>query len=101
MFEIKLPEPYKTNWDDLDKEDAKAKKKGVLKGRYITEPYADGQAVYKIVKVNKKTVKIEVVVGIGDDWAIPYWGAETSIERDYAEKKIAQRDAMTKIFGGK
>ncbi len=88
----------KDNQKELDKIDKEAKEKGTLLYRYISEPVADGQAVYQITKVNKNTVKIEVCTGLGDDWQIPYWGQEATIERDYAEQKIQGKDNLAKIF---
>lgn len=50
-----------------------------LLGRLLSHPYADGAAYYVVTKVNKKTVRIHVVFGLGDDWVLPAWGHETSI----------------------
>jgi len=91
-------EVIKKNWEKLEECDRIAKEKGELKGRYIAEPYADGNAIYQIVKVNKKTVCIRVCTGLGDDWTIPYWGAEATIDKEYAIKKVAQRDALKELF---
>ena len=63
-------------------------------GRYISEPYADGSAIYLIIKENKKTVRLKVVENIGDDWVIPHWGREVVIDKDYVITKIKQRDWM-------
>ena len=86
------------NLRKLQKEDQLAKKKGQLVGRYIQESYADGHAVYKIVKEFKNKVRIRVVTGIGDDWRIPYWGEEATIDKKYAVESIAHRDRVAKLF---
>ena len=92
----------KKKWDKNDKalvkEDRKAKEKGCLVGRYIQEPFADGYAFYKIVKENKKTVVIEVIKNLGDDWVIPYWGEKTTIDKRYAIMSVEWRDKAEKIF---
>ena len=65
-----------SNFKKLQKQDKMAKKVGKLVGRYIDEPWADGNAFYVIVKENKTSVRIRVVTGIGDDWIIlqpPNW----------------------------
>lgn len=91
-------ETMKENWKQLNDIDQKAKEKGELLYRYITEPIADGQAVYQIIRVNKRTVRIRVCTGLGDDWQIPYWGKETTIDKKYAVQKVAQRDVWAEIF---
>lgn len=94
-------EMIKKNWEALEECDRKAKARGELKGRYIAEPYADGKAVYQIIREDKKTVRIRVCTGLGDDWVLPYWGEETSIDKNYAIQRIAQRDALAELFGRK
>lgn len=95
-------EDFVKQWEEnqrkLDEKDAKAKAEGKLVGRFIQEPFADGYAIYEITKENKKTVRIRVVDGIGDDWRIPYWGDEATIEKSYALKSLAWRDKMNKLF---
>lgn len=93
-----LIKTWNDNFKQLALEDAKAKDLGLLVGRYIDEPIADGKAIYKIIKENKKTVRIKVVTGIGDDWTIPCWGKETTIDKDYAIRKLHSRDAIAKLF---
>lgn len=85
-------------WENLRSGDAEAKKSGRLVGRYIAEPFADGKAIYVIVKESKTRVRIRVVTGIGDDWRIPYWGDEASIDKGYALHNIAWRDNIDALF---
>ena len=85
----------------LREQDATAKAAGELLGRYIQESYADGYAFYEIIKVNKKSVRIQVVTGIGDDWVLPYWGVATSIPIAYAEQNIKRRDGLAALFARK
>lgn len=89
------------NWDQLEQIDLEAKERGELLWRYIQEPFADGYAIYQIVKVNKTTVRIQHCAGFGDDWVIPYWGAEATIDLDYAITKTQQRDNISELFGSK
>lgn len=89
------------NFKRLQEIDAKAAAEGTLLHRYISEPFADGRAFYQIVRVNKKTVRIRVCSGLGDDWVIPYWGPEATIDIEYAEQKVRGRDKMAQLFGSK
>lgn len=93
-----MTDEYDKNWEDLRRQDRIAKQAGILLGRYIQEPYADSHAVYVITHEYKHKVKIKVVTGIGDDWVIPYWGEETTIEKDYAESSIGFRDSLAEAF---
>ena len=65
------------------------------------EAYADGYAIYQIVRENKNTVRIKVCKDIGDDWVIPYWGEETTIDKSHAERNIGHRDWMDSLVKGK
>ncbi len=103
-----LPKDTRKWLEDMDKNfnlmieaDKAAAKKKQLVGRFVSQPFADGRAYYKIVKENKKTVKMEVVTGIGDDWVIPYWGETPTIDKDFALQHIQSREALDKIFGSK
>jgi len=98
------------NWEEMRKrmdanckkmqdKDVAAKVRGDIVGRYISHPFADGYAYYEIIRENKKTVRIEVVTGIGDDWVLPAWGEATSIKKDDAMDFLARRDMMAEIFG--
>lgn len=82
----------------LKKIDKEAKDKGDILYRYFTEPFADGEAIYQVIKVNKKTVRIRVCLGIGDEWVIPYLGEECSISKEYVESKINHRDTLDEMF---
>lgn len=75
---------WKNNWEEINKKNEGAKIKGNLLGRYMSEGYADGAAYYEIIVVKKQKVIIRVLTGIGDDWIIPYWGEETTIDKNYA-----------------
>jgi len=83
---------HEENWTKLQAADKQAKTCGSMVGRYIKEPFADGYAIYRIAKENKKSVRIEVVKGLGDDWVIPYWGKQAIIAKAYAQQKLDQRD---------
>jgi len=89
------------NWAQLAELDSRAKADNELVGRYITEPHADGCAVYQILTEKDRIVSIGIVTGIGDDWVIPYWGSSTTITKDYAKEKIRHRDAMAELFSKK
>lgn len=82
----------------LLKIDREAKEKGQLLWRFIKEPVADGCAFYQIIKVNKRTVHIEVCEGLGDDYYIPYWGDRATIELSYAAHNVSRRDQINAFF---
>ena len=46
----------------------------------------------------QKTVRIKLCTGIGDDWAVPYWGIETTIDKQYAVDKIRNRERLEEFF---
>ena len=84
-------------FEQLEKQDIVLRDNGILKGRFIAEYYATGYAYYKIIRVNKKTVRIRFI-NIGDGYSIPYWGYETSIDKDYVINSLAFRDKRDKIL---
>lgn len=86
---------FRDNFESLKRQDQKAKDAGKLVGRYIDESVADGAAYYVIVADGPSTVRIRLVTGVGDDYRIPYWGEETTIEKEYALRKIGWRDTYT------
>lgn len=87
---------YEQNWKRLQELDEEAQRRGLVVGRYITHSYADGQAVYQIVAENRKTIRIQVVRGLGDDWVLPAWGVDATIDKAYAEKEFRQREFWKK-----
>lgn len=94
-------ETIKKNEEQLYGIDREAKEKNQLVGRYIQEPYADGYAVYQVIRENKNTVRVRVCTGLGDDWVIPYWGEEYTINKEYAIQSIKSRDNIKRVFEGK
>lgn len=94
-----LTDKWQTNFQKLNEKDLALKKANKLVGRYIKEQFADGYAFYEITKETKTKVGIKVIVNIGDDWVIPYWGQETMIDKNYALNNISVRDSLDKIFG--
>ncbi len=94
----KILQEHEKKFQEVQKQDKLAKEEGNLVGRYIREPFADGFAFYEIIKEFKSKVKIRVITGVGDDWTIPYWGKETTIDKEYAAENIGRRDTLTKLF---
>jgi len=86
------------NYAQLERIDTEAKERGELLWRYIQEGYADGHAIYQIIRVNKTSVRIHHCFGFGDDWMIPYWGEEASVNIEYAETSVQSRDKMAAFF---
>jgi hypothetical protein len=106
--ELDLTKPYEVwnktiedNWELLTNSDSAAKNNRTLVGRYINHQYADGYAIYLIVKENKTTVRIEVCTGLGDDWVLPAWGAKATINKKDALRFINYRDGIDKLFSRK
>ena len=89
---------WRANFGKLRSCDEQAKNAGVLVGRYISHPFADGRAYYQIVKENRLKVTIKVCTGLGDDWELPAWGEECEINRSLAEEFIEQREGLERIF---
>ena len=88
------------NWATLKAQDARAKQTGTLVGRYLTEPVADGRAVYVVVAESRETATIKIVSGISD-YAHSYFGAGRVIDRSYVEKRIQGRDDMEQWMASK
>ena|ERR1035437_6161852 len=86
------------NWKLLEEQDEDCRAKGESVGRYIAHPIADGNAIYLITKENKRTVKIEVCQGLGDDWVVPAWGYSISINKDLAIEFLERRDGLAALF---
>lgn len=72
---------------------------GLEPGKLFYIGVADGQAYYEVVKVNKKTVRIEWRGYCGDRYtdAILEWGGSYPIET--IEKLVGRCDAIASIFG--
>ena len=88
----------KNNWNKLEAIDENAKNNNQLLYRYISHPYADGEAFYQIIKENKTTVRLRACTGLGDDWVLPAWGKECSISKSQAELFIKRRDGLKELF---
>ncbi len=97
----KVMKMYDENMERLEACDKKARDAGKIVGRYIQHPYADGHAVYQIVRENKHTVRIRVCTGLGDDWILPAWGEECTIDKATAMQFLSIRDNWVKFFGEK
>lgn len=78
--------------------DRQAKSEDTILHRYVSEQIADGYAYYQIIRVNKKSVRVRVCTGLGDDWQVPQWGAEATIPMAYAVENIRRRDGLEEIF---
>jgi len=91
------------NQEHLEECDRQARENDQIVGRHIAHPYADGQAIYQIIRDNKRSVRIRVCAGLGDDWVLPAWGAECTIDKEQALQFLDFMDSMrelsTKKFG--
>jgi hypothetical protein len=89
---------HEANFQKILNSDIKAKAENTLVGRYISHPFADGSAYYRIIKEGKSTVKIKVCTGIGDDWVLPAWGEICTISKKLALEFIRYREGLDAIF---
>jgi hypothetical protein len=83
---------------ELEAADRAAKAKGLIVGRYITHPYADSHATYRVVSVTKTKAKIAHFDDGGDAWVLPAWGKAAIIPLSKVEANLAQRDAWDRLF---
>lgn len=72
------------NMDILQAQDQEAIKNNTLVGRLVSIGVADGYAHYQVIKEYKKTVRIMVCQGLGDDWIDRRWGWGCSIPKEEA-----------------
>lgn len=93
-------EQMDANVKAMEAQDKEAKKNGTLVGRFVEHGYADGAAYYVIVRENKKSVRIHVVAGIGDDWVLPAWGIEFTLSKEQAIRIVTYRDSINELLGG-
>lgn len=94
---------YDKAYEDLCRERDLAKSLHVLVGRFFTEPVADGMVIYKVVKENKKTVRIRLQNGEDnvlnpDMYCVPYWGQEATVDKEYVVSKISMREHLDEMF---
>lgn len=87
---------HDAQWARLRAEDDAAMAAGTLYGRVLSHQYADGSAVYQVVKVNKRTVRAQVV-HIGDAWVLPAWGETPTLPHDADLRVGAQGGDKMKV----
>ena len=95
----KCGEQMDANWKLLEAEAREARDMGVLLGRYVTHPIADGNAIYQVVSESVRTVRIKVCYGLGDDWTIPAWGVGCRVSKATILDMVARRDRLAVMFG--
>ncbi|MFK5951038.1 MAG: hypothetical protein QM500_19975 [Methylococcales bacterium] len=93
MNTSKLVSQMDAEYNKMMSVDKLAMENGVIKGRVIMEPVADGRAYYVITRVNKKSVRIQHQ-HIYDGYSVSYWGAEATIDMEYALRHIESRDYL-------
>ena len=89
------------NYDAMVARDEQAKAKGLLIGRYVKKPYADGYAYYEIVKENKNTLNLKVVTNIGDDWVVPHWGTAPKVNKKSTVSRLEVEDKFYEMISKK
>ena len=95
-----LMDCIKANEAHMNEIEKAAIAEGGLLHRFIYEPIADGNAIYQVVRVNKKTVNLKICSLDGKyfDYVIPYWGDNPSVNREYVESSIARQDAIRNLI---
>lgn len=91
-------EVWKQNFVKMEEGNQKALEAGQLVGRIVKENIADGYAYYRVIKENKKTVRLQSVKGIGDDYQVPYWGDEATVEKKYVVSTLGYADRLNELF---
>ena len=88
----------KINFERLKEIEEKAIKDGGLLYRFLYESVADGKAIYQIVKVNKRTVKVRLcsIDGYYNDYVVPQWGEEATVSIAYATSGVNWQDMWRK-----
>lgn len=93
-----MENPYLTmideNWKKVVEKDQYNRQQGNLVGRYVQVRYADGYAYYEIIRENKKSARLRVILNIGDDWVLPQWGLQYTATLEFVMDNIRQRDRM-------
>ena len=86
-------------FDTLKANDAAAKARGELVGRYIQESVADGYAYYVIVRHTGSKVKVEHQQGIADGYSVRMIESMNgNIPAKYARENIGWRDQRDGLF---
>lgn len=93
-FSEKWEECQKANTERLKEIEDKAIASGDIMYRFLYESVADGKAIYQIIKVNKKTVRVRLccIDGCFSDYVVPQWGDEATIDIEYAKSGIKWQD---------
>lgn len=89
----KTQEHWENNHAAMVAADEGAKEKGERIGRYLAFPYADGYSFYRIVSETSRTVQLEVVTDIGDDYVHPLIGEANKMARKQVVSLLEERDA--------
>jgi hypothetical protein len=91
---------HKRNWDELKRVEANVIAEGGILHRFLYEAVADGQAVYQVIKLNKKTAKVRwcQIDPCYADYVVPQWGMEATVSLEYIENAIRWQDAMREAF---
>ena len=91
------------NMKRLNEIEDKAIAQGGLLYRFLYEGVADGKAIYQIIKVNKKTVRVRLccIDGCFYDYVVPQWGDEATVPKDYVESQIQFQDLFRDRFSRK
>jgi len=87
------------NWNVLNGIDKEQKDKGEYLWRYFRRNVADGYAIYQIVKVTKKSAKVEVCRGVElDEWTDNLLGYECELPLKIVTDMIDSKDKMDAFF---
>ncbi len=70
---------YDRNYATIEGWEQAAKSTRAWVGRTLADGVGDGSAIYVVVKENKKTVRVKVCRGLGDDWVSRHFGEESTV----------------------
>lgn len=81
----------------MDKIKEVATANNTILGRSIFLPHADGNAMYVVTKINKRSVRLEHCPWI-DNWYDNVLGEGGTVSLEWAENEIRGRDEIAKLF---
>ena len=84
--------------DAMYAQDEASRKAGILVGRVIDMPVADGAAHYVITKENKNTLVVEVQTGIDDDYRDWHWGDKSTVNKAKIVSLLKAEDSFKALF---
>ena len=90
------------NYEHLKEINRVAKEEGTLLHRSFSLQVADGKVHYQITKLKKKSVVVELCLGIcPDEYQDSILGEKSEISLSKAQELIGREDALARLFDGR